>query len=417
MKKKNGGLLGVIVNIIVTPIFLLTNKKTRIPTLLVLALLIAVFPTITRSCSSAIADSSLSLLPYRCSEGSYDKVESKLMKYLDEENHEDAKKLMEANSWYTVKEAETSQQILDKIDNIKNGNVKWLSVIVRLDGSNDKIRTQKNEIFHSIGMGRLKSNQSIEYAAEAWSNCTEGSLGYDSYMGFSKIFAHDALEGGKILYNRSSKSTEVKEDYERAYFHHIDGVKYQDLQDYMDHMLCMGYIRGIKPAKDLKRIDVTESGPHKYLHQKPVTSDISMYQFILMEEDMRNELTDELKKSNGSGGKVLVLDRIEICGTDRVELGINGFMMRSIPEEYCAESLDEVRYVLLMDYGYLQESVWYAGTATARVFDLKTKKEIFTSETLEGEFAKSYVGEATNVIFGSYPDVTTIVLKALSAIE
>lgn len=349
----------------------------------------------------------------------YEKIDEKLLKYRNDGDHTAAKRLLDENEWYTVKDPETAWAILDSLgDTISLYNT-WEEVVDRIDGSIDpEINERKNEIYYSLGMNYL--NTKWHDPVEFWWKCTEGSIGYEYYQGISKMRNGEALEGGKIL-NGAIGDEELRKSFIEYYKKNLDLIQVQDLNDYMEHVLGVAWMVGIEPAQTIDQITIPNGnyGPSANLHIDGTLNsknyDNDMFEHLAMPEEMRADLPGAL--SGATGNKILVLNRVDICAGNRTELYINGYLMRSMPEEYCAESLQDVGYVILLDYGYLKEGSFYAGTATVRVYDIKTGEEIYTSEKMQGQFEQFYFGEQTNVIFGTYPGVGLKFREAMAVIK
>jgi len=354
-------------------------------------------------------------------EGDYAKIDKKLAAYFVEGEYQEAEELMAANEWYTLKDEELAQTILDGVEDDGKQRARWFQVVGRIDNSlSPRIEERKNGILTTLGAARLYGSSDTTEALEAWSYCSEGSVGYDFYLAVTMLNEGEPLDAGKLLYDHMTDA-ETKEKFEWFFaYDYMPDVEIPDAQNYLERVLCAAYIAHIRPATDASLISVPkdEYAPSRYLHTDGYLNghnyDMNIFEQLVMPEDLRNGLPQQISAANGN--KILVLDRVEICGKDESELYIDGYLMRSLPEELCAESLKEVGYILLLDYGYLEDSIWYAGTVTARIFDVQTGEEIFTSEMQEGTFPKSYVGESTNVIFGSYPDITDLVREAVSDI-
>ena len=358
---------------------------------------------------------------YGVKEGNYAIIDKKLAAYFAEGEYQEAEELMAANEWYTLKDEELAQTILDGVEDDGKQRARWFRVVGRIDNSlSPRIEERKNGILTTLGVARLYGSSDTTEALEAWSYCSEGSVGYDFYLAVTMLNEGEPLDAGKLLYDHMTDA-ETKEKFEWFFaYDHMPDVEIPDAQNYLERVLCAAYIAHIRPATYASLISVPkdEYAPSRYLHTDGYLNghnyDMNIFEQLVMPEDLRNGLPQQISAANGN--KILVLDRVEICGKDESELYIDGYLMRSLPEELCAESLKEVGYILLLDYGYLEDSIWYAGTVTARIFDVQTGEEIFTSEMQEGTFPKSYVGESTNVIFGSYPDITDLVREAVSDI-
>ena len=354
-------------------------------------------------------------------EGEYEKLDAKLAACFDAGQYQEAKELMAAYEWYTVKDGELAQKILDGVE--AKGSVRWLEVMGRFDKDlAPEIEERKNGILTKLGLGLLGTT-SATTSSEVWSYCSEGSAGYDMGQAMTLLEAGEPLAAGKLLYDHMADE-EVRERFEEFFvYDYLPDVESPDAQDHLERALCAAYIAHIRPDTlgSVSSLKSVEYGPTEDLfvdvEGTPEQQDYydNIFEKLVMPEAIRSGLPQQISAVNEK--KILVLDRVDICGKNETELYIDGYLMRRLPEENCAESLDEVRYILLLDYGYLCErNIWYAGTVTARIFDVQTGEEIFTSETVEGAFRTFYSGPSTDVIFGSYPDITDLVREAVSNI-
>lgn len=354
-------------------------------------------------------------------EGDYEKIDKKLTRYFAEGAYQEAGELMAANEWYTVKDEQLAQTILDGVEDSVAAQNRWLELIKKIDsGLSSQIEAKKNEILTDLGLAHLYGSYMSEDVQSAWSGCTEGSTGYDFNQAMTCLNEGRPLDAGKLLYEHMADE-DVREKFELYFlYEYMADVEIPDAQNYLETTLCAACIAHIKPASSVSALSVPGDpyAPSIYLHREGYLNghnyDINAFEQMVMPEKIRSLLPKQISAENGE--KILVLDRVDICGKNETQLIIDGYLMRSLPEEYCAESLKEVGYILLLDYGYLKESIWYAGTVTVRVFDVQTGEEIYTSDMLEGMFPLNYFGESTNVIFDRYPDITLAVRDAVSNI-
>lgn len=354
-------------------------------------------------------------------EGDYEKIDKKLTQYFAKGAYQEAGELMAANQWYTVRDEQLAQTILDGVEDSGSAQYRWLQVIKKIDsGLSPQIEAKKNAILTDMGIASLYGGRAILDPREAWIGCTEGSAGYDFYQAMICLDEGRPLDAGKFLYEHMADE-EVREKFELYFLNeYMADVEIPDAQNYLETTLCAACIARIKPASSVSELSVPGSpyAPSIYLHREGYLNghnyDNNAFEQMVMPEKLRSLLPQQISAENGE--KILVLDRVDICGKNETQLFIDGYLMRSLPEEYCAESLKEVGYILLLDYGYLKESIWYAGTVTARIFDVQTGEEIYTSDMLEGMFPLNYFGESTDVIFDRYPDITQTVRDAVSNI-
>ena len=353
--------------------------------------------------------------------GTYDtKVHGKLIKYLQGSDYEKANKLMESNG-YKITDA---AQALEVLETIADGQEKsfplsiyyFLPVIDAIDCTDTAVIDRMDEELYKSGMKWFKSDFELEKVRDMWSRCSEGSLGYGFLKGFEGILEGDPIAGARILEKHVDLKEKAYEGLLNKYKRYLEEKEYADAQTYMSDVIALGILCGDNHASDLSSFVLPsyECMPHSRLHEKNF-GDIYVYAAILGYEELSGNLSGALK--NATGNKLLVLNRVAIAGTDEVKLGIDSYMMSSLPEKFMPETLQEVGYVMLIDYGLEQDGIWYAGNATVTLYDVKTGTEIYTSETLKGEYDQMYVGKSTDVIFGSYPDVTDIVKNAVSTIN
>ena len=353
--------------------------------------------------------------------GTYDaKVHNKLIKHLKASDYEKANKLMQKDDGYKITDKDQALEVLRTIDEGQEGNklsiYYFLPVIDAIDCADKTVSYQMDQQLYKAGMKWFKSDFELDKVRDMWSRCSEGSLGYAFLVGFEGILEGDPIAGARTLKEHVDLKEDAYEVLQSKYKQHLEKKEYTDVQTYMNDMIAVGILFGDDHASDLSEFKLPsyECMPHSRLHEKNY-GDIYAYAAILGYEELSGNLPGALK--NADGNKLLVLDRVAIAGTGEVKLGIDSYMMRSLPEKFLPETLQEVGYVMLIDYGLEQDGIWYAGNATVTLYDVKTGTELYTSETLKGEYDQFYVGKSTNVIFGTYPDVTDMVKNAVSTIN
>lgn len=353
--------------------------------------------------------------------GTYDTSKhSKLIKYLQESDYEKANKLMESNG-YKITDAAQALEVLETIEDGQERSFPlsiyyFLPVIDAIDCTDAAVIAQMDEQLSADGMKWFRSDFELEKVRDMWSRCSEGSLGHAFLEGFGGILEGDPIAGARVLEKHVDLKEEAYETLMYGHKQHLEEKAYTDAQAYMSDMIAVGILYGGDHASDLSSFVLPSEDcmPHDRLHEKDY-GDIYVYAAILGYEELSATLPAALK--NADGDKLLVLNRVALAGTDEVKLGIDSYMMSSLPEKFMPETLEDVGYVMLINYGLEQDGIWYAGNATVTLYDVKTGTEIYTSETLKGEYDQMYVGKSTDVIFGSYPDVTDIVKNAVSTIN
>lgn len=351
-------------------------------------------------------------------EGDYEKVNKKLNNYLLTGKQAEAQVLMEENPWYTVKNKELAQKLMGTYDKYLAYEYSWLPVIARIDESIDaEITAKKNEIFFEEGYHTFNLNDSDvrEDLEKTWANCTEGSKGHQYYLAFTKMLDGEYPEGGKLLTDLLNEQ-EIQR-FEEGFFEYHNKTKSSDLEDFMGRMYFAACIANFKPAASIDQFKAPSgdySQKNEYSKDKELKKGI--HEHFKMPEKIRSTLTRELtEKANGN--KVLVINKVARLDSNKSDLYIDGYLMRSLPATYCADTIADVGYVILIEYGYLKDGGWYAGTAKATVYDVKNKETIFTSDRHEEFFDTFYYGKPTKYIFSKYPNATNIVKESLVAIN
>ena len=412
--KKKPTLLNILLFIIFLPFYLLFSKQTRKVTWIIVFIILAIIfvPKFLGNQGENKAETSTEPQSNIQSDAEDTaKITKKLLAYFDDENYESAEKLMQRNSWYRITDTAQESDILNRIENSKYLEWYWLSVLDRIQCNDPDIIEKKDDLLFTAGLKRGKRD--IELSLEVWSKCSADSVGYKAHAGFSRILEGDLIGGAEIINEFSRENQDMADSFQQSYTQTV-GSEYTTLQQYLDYMIAMALVNGVSSASSLETLEPVYfmQLPNAYLYNETIKS---TYEEIFLNDQLRAALPEALK--NCSGNKVLVIDKVLLCGTDETEVVINPFVTESLPKEYRPRAWEDIGYVLLMDYGYEADGIWYAGTATAKLYDLKTGEEIFVSETKTGIFKTSYYGKQTNLIFGTYPETTEIIKEALASIN
>ena len=342
-------------------------------------------------------------------------VYSKLCKWIPEKEYEKVEKLLSSNPEYSVTDKAQAETLLACIKESKLNYSYWLPVVDHIQCTDGEVRETIDGRLNGTAMNYFLDDFDLEKAADIWDRCSEGSRGNLLYRGFTEIVQGDPKVGAALMADALKADDPTKERIQYGYHDYLDDLSFDDVQNYMDHMMALAILFSEDHAASIDTFTMPNDycTPWDRLHETQY-GDISVYRSILVNDNLAATLPGAL--ANSHGDKVLVLDRVLIAGTEEVKLGINSFVMRRLPEKYLPDTLTEVGYVILVDYGLDQNDKWYAGTATITAYEVATGKEIYVSETLMGKHDTMYVGKPTNVIFGSYPDITQTIKEAMYAI-
>lgn len=352
-------------------------------------------------------------------EGDDAKVYKRLTKCLELGDYESANKLVQENTWYKITDKTQASTVIEAIRQDSLHSYYWLPVIDCIDCTDSELIAELDAYLHKDALrwfGLSATGFDDERVRDVWSRCTAGSAGSAFLEGFTQIFEGDPVAGATVLEKHLDADADRKEKIQYEYQNYLESRTYGSVEEYMGQMLAYAILFGGDHAKSMSSFVLPESGarPHDRLHEKQY-GDIYVYASIFSYEELSDDLPAALR--NAGGEKVLVLDRVAIAGTDSVKLGIDSFMMRSLPEEYMPATLEEVGYVMLIDYGLEKDGIWYAGNATVTVYDVASGSVVYESDKLKGTYDQFYFGESTDVIFGTYPDITNTVRAAISAIK
>lgn len=318
---------------------------------------------------------------------------------------------LEENDWYTITDQKTAEAVLAAVSqgkiNTKNNGTYYGSdyenadaVLQRLDCPQAKNLTAvKDNFYYKYGIKYLGGK--YEKAFELLKNCSDGSNGNMLYLGFQALYNGDVLTAADYLKNCDRESVNGSNYYDLFREYKL-AANITDFATYFDYETATARMYPYDSSKD-----ITDSDFALYDHHQMANDP--------MPEEVRKALSKEFTGDNQ--GKVLILNKVTDYETNTDSLEVNTIMTQHLPAEYRPESVEDVGYIIVVDYGYRNDGIWYAGTAVATVYEVSSGEICYTSEKLYADYKTFYYGKQTDYIFSSYPDITSILLESLQAIE
>lgn len=354
--------------------------------------------------------SNLERLNYRYKDGSYTSMNEKLQELVAQGDFAEAAIYIEENDWYTITDKATAEVILTAIKEgkLNNRNTNMTSstdrenadkVLSKLDCPDARNLVQTLDAFY-WDYGTLLIENDKAKAYELLQKCSHDSPGNALLRCYQKLDENDILGAAQIIREHTGMNQDQKlEVYQILHTYRLN-AEISDPETYFiyEKAMAMAY-----PYHTLKPL-TTEDG-------------YTVHQMINdpMSEAVRSAFPGAFTANNA--GDILILNKVTDYQTDETSLAINWIMTQRLPEERQPETLTDVGYVIVLDYGYIHDGKWYAGTATAIVYEVATGEILYTSDTVNAQYKDFYYGPPTEYIFSSYPDATSVLVAALDFIE